>query len=255
MPRIVLGMTQTPVPTEFLNFLGRKYAGRTLTEQELSIVEETWAMATVVPKRRALSIEEIATSCIKRGSDPLLDRLILVSGVIRGTLDKLTGVVPPELKWAASARNLRIVGISRPGGYGGIPRDISAELRSGKLIIENTDFVLVTTGQTTAAPVYIPLDTLSNNPTAIAQSTRAAFKAHAEKRRGEAYVKSKDERSALKIRIAGLQNELVELNEKIAAQAVEDQAQYDATMARAKVQAEERAAASAARRAEQQDAE
>lgn len=240
-------MTANAVPAEFLAFLGRKYAGRMLTEQELSIVEETWAMA-LVPKRSMQSIEEIATAHVKRGIDPLLERLTFVSGVIRDTLDKLTGEVPPELQWAASGRNLRILGIYRLARSGGVPREITADIRSGKAAVEKADLVRVVTGLS-SVQFGVPLASLSNNPTAIAQATRAACKAHAEQLQADAFRAAKMERVDLTSRIARLQSELVELNEKIAVHAADEQVQYDETMARATVKADARAAASAARRA------
>ena len=244
-------MTQTRPTADFIDFLSRQYAGRPINLLESQLVAETWAMAKATPKAKAPTIVEIATAHVKFG-DPLLDRLYLVRGVIRDTLDKMSGEVPPALKWASNSyRTTRITGIFRPGGYAGSVTDITKEIKSGKAAVEPTDLVRVvsTTYSNSTVTADLPLVSLSSSPTIVAQSTRAACKEHAAKLEAESHSKAARERVDLVKQMRRLQIELDAIDEANAAYTAEKQEATDAGIAQAKLSGAALTAERAARRA------
>jgi hypothetical protein len=203
--------SNAPITLKFLDFLGRTYAGRPLSEAELLIVHETWAMAQVPQKTGAPSIADIVKTHTMF-TDPLLDRVQFVQKVIFRTLRKITGETPPELEWVlGSIVNIQIVGIRRPRTV--FPEhfiDVAADIRSGKTDAELTDVVrvLITRHATVKTQtVDIPLSTLaSSNSTDVAQVVRAVCRKHAAKL--DAETAQADVRADLEQRIALMQEEL-----------------------------------------------
>jgi hypothetical protein len=246
--------TQPSRPTEdFIDFLGRKYAGRQINVLESQLVAETWAMAMATRKAGPPTIEEIAATHVTF-TDPLLDRVLFVRGVISDTLKKMSGEVPPGLRWAVDGRRgLRIAGIFRTNGHRGTDEDITGAIRSGKTAVRQTDTVRVGTTRgsygSTMVTANLILADLSSSPTVVAQATRKACKAHTENLAGEEYAAAKRNQVALAEQIAALQAELAALDETLASTDAKRQARADEIAARARAVFEERSVERAARHA------
>jgi hypothetical protein len=238
------------VPAKFLDFLGRKYAGRPLTAQELAIIQETWAMALVSTKGSARTIEEIV-SAHATFTDPLRVRINYVRVIIHNTLKKMGGPVPPELLWAENPHFVvRIDGIYRKTPYAySWPRVITHDIKTGTVSTQSSDVVRVAmlAPQGWGAdghPVNttdIPLARFaSKSSTVIAQETRAACKKYADEIKDRDHADNRKQKANLEQRIRRLQSELAELDKTLAIQNADEQACAEAITTRAHERARQR---------------
>lgn len=218
-------MSEATVPDKFIEYLEREFFDRKITSRERFAIDETWAMARVPEKRRALTVDEMVRTHLT-SADPLTRQVALVWDTTHNTLAKMTGRTPLDLEWARSPRRyMRIDSITRTWGQYR-ESNITNDLRLGKTSILPTDQINLSTGHDwsgTRTRTKMSVSDLSGDSTAIAQRVRAACKAHTQKLAEDERNATANARASIVRQIAQLQKDLVELDGKIASESEAEQ--------------------------------